>query len=240
MNDVTSNKACVLLSGGMDSVAALHWAVGRYSEVRAIGFDYGQPHRDAELAAAGKCARGLGVRCIILALADAFTGVRLGLLGTVVDHDPTAIGGTNPAFLPGRNAVLLTLAAMHACAWWPVGNIALVMGACAEDAAGFADCRPQFLTTLASVIRRGHGRQVDIVAPWVGLSKGGILAALHENAAAIADMQRSWSCYRGENTGPCGGCTACVVRAKAFAAARLDDLSAYPVMTGGDPAREVG
>ena len=172
-------------------------------------------------------------------MADVF-GVRLGLLGVVQDHDQAAIGGTNPAFLPGRNTVLASVAAMHACAWWPVGNIDLVMGACAEDAQGFADCRAGFLSELASVIRKGYGRQIEIVAPWVGLSKGGILAALHENQEAIADIQRSWSCYRGARSGPCGTCTACVVRARAFGAAGLQDKSVHRAMTGGDPARQAG
>lgn len=44
-----SSRAIVLLSGGMDSVAALHWAVARGGEVRAIGFGYGQPAHERHI-----------------------------------------------------------------------------------------------------------------------------------------------------------------------------------------------
>ena len=222
----TVKQAVVLLSGGMDSVAALHWAVARYASVRSIGFDYGQQSRDGEVSSAGTAARELDVQHTLLVLADAFA-VRLGLLGNVPDHDPGA-HGVHPAFLPNRNAVLLNVAALHACAWFPNGNIDLVFGANAEDAAGFPDCRATYLSELASVLRKGCARQIKIVAPWVELSKGGIVASLHANEAAVADIRRSWSCYR--RGGPCGTCSACVLRAKAFAAAGLVDESAWPSM----------
>src|SRR4029077_2761109 len=57
----TDVKAMVILSGGFDSVALLHWALREYSEVRAVSFDYGQPHRDAELFAAQAIAADLGL-----------------------------------------------------------------------------------------------------------------------------------------------------------------------------------
>jgi len=59
MKDTTRARAIVLLSGGMDSVAALHWALATYTEVVAIGFDYGQPNRDAEIPIAWRIARDL-------------------------------------------------------------------------------------------------------------------------------------------------------------------------------------
>ena len=43
-----NHPAAVLLSGGMDSVAALYWTVQTYPKVLAILFDYGQPNRDQE------------------------------------------------------------------------------------------------------------------------------------------------------------------------------------------------
>lgn len=59
--NVSKNQACILLSGGLDSTAALCWATRARPEVRAIGFDYGQPHRDQELFAARSAAEALGV-----------------------------------------------------------------------------------------------------------------------------------------------------------------------------------
>jgi 7-cyano-7-deazaguanine synthase len=223
--------ACVLLSGGLDSVAALYWASTRYRHVRAIGFDYGQPNRDAEVYSAGTAAEALGVPFERLPLADAFP--RRGLLERVPEHNVDQ-KGAHPAVVPGRNGAFLWLAAAHAVTWWRVGNIALVIGANKEDAAGFSDCDPRFFLKLGQAIRDGFMRQVDIVAPWVDRTKAQIIQQAEPEARhAIA---RSWSCYA--RTGPCGVCTACVLRARAFAETGLVDECAPPKMTGGDPQRE--
>ena len=46
-------KAIVLLSGGQDSTTCLYWAKKEFNEVLAVGFDYGQSHRQ-ELTQAQK------------------------------------------------------------------------------------------------------------------------------------------------------------------------------------------
>lgn len=227
------HQACVLLSGGMDSVAALHWARARAHAVRAISFDYGQPNRDNEVTIAGVIAGDLGVPLVRVCTADALA-TRLGLLRAVPDHDPSALG-TSRAFVPGRNAVFLTVAAAHAAAWWSTGTIDLIVGATADDAAGFPDCRARFFDALAVAIRVGHAREVTIRAPFVAMSKAEMVAAA--TPAARADIARSWSCYRRE--GPCGTCTPCVLRRDAFAAAGLADACARPKLFGGDPHREL-
>jgi 7-cyano-7-deazaguanine synthase len=232
MGDVM-NHACVLLSGGMDSVAALHWARERaQGKVRAVAFDYGQPNRDHELTAGHAICAELGIPYARLALADTLnTGA--GLLRSIHDHDPAAMG-VHRAFVPGRNAVFLTVAAAHACTWWVSGRVDLVVGACADDHDGFPDCRENFFAALERAICRGYGRDVRVNAPFVKTSKADILAQASE--AARADLARSWSCYRRE--GPCGTCTPCVLRAGAFAAAGVEDRTARAVMCGGDPVRE--
>ena len=48
-------KVAVLLSGGLDSTTALHWALRHHQVVCALSFDYGSNHAARELA----CARWL-------------------------------------------------------------------------------------------------------------------------------------------------------------------------------------
>lgn len=226
------DRALVLLSGGFDSTAALHWAIQNHPNVRAISFDYGQPNRDAELYRAQTVAERLGVPWLRVAMAG--TLPRLGLLATVTDH--AGAGGINRAFVPGRNAVFLSVAGAHAALSWPSGNLDLVIGACPEDAAGFPDCRPSFLAKMGETLRSALNREVQIVAPFIDRTKAQVFAAFDKRAEAIEDLARSYSCYRGGE--PCGACSACVARAASFAAAGVADLSAAPVMCGGDPARE--
>lgn len=228
-------RACVLLSGGLDSVAALHHALTRYAEVRAIGFSYGQPHRNAEMTIAYGVAARRHVPFTELALADALS-TRAGLLRAVGDHVET--GSLNPAFVPGRNIVFLSLAAAHALAWWTTGGVDLIIGACAEDASGFPDCREDALGKMTMTLREACARDVRVVAPFVNSTKASILMRFAASPFAIDDIQRSWSCYRGDVSGPCNTCTACVARARAFEATGLEDLSTHPMMHGGDPGRD--
>ena len=46
------SKTLVLLSGGMDSVTALHWAKQEHEIVGAVSFDYGAKHNHREVALA--------------------------------------------------------------------------------------------------------------------------------------------------------------------------------------------
>lgn len=230
-------RACVLLSGGMDSVTCLHWAISHYREVRALGFDYGQPHRDAELTAAGKIARRNGVLFETIAVADA---LHSGLLTRVPAHAEEGGPALHRAFVPGRNLVFLSLALSRVCQWWPIAiakpDLEIVIGSCLEDAGGFPDCREQFIDAASRALALAVDRDVRIAAPYVRMAKADILRdASKRFPSALVDIQESWSCYAGK--GPCGTCTACVMRVRAFADYGLEDKCAAPVMFGGDTSR---
>jgi 7-cyano-7-deazaguanine synthase len=228
----------VLLSGGFDSVAALFWARARYIELRAISFDYGQPNRDGELTYGHGVANDLGIPRTCLHLADAFRPENpQGLMAGEDAPGPVPVGGTDRAFVPGRNLVLLSVAAAHAATWWP-GDVDLIVGASAEDQAGFPDCRPTTFAKLAMTLSAGMGRTFVIRSPWADMTKSQILYAVKPDAVALEAVQRSYSCYR--HRGPCGQCGACVKRAVAFVAQGIVDLSEWPKMGGGDPQRMAG
>ncbi|MCE9518731.1 MAG: 7-cyano-7-deazaguanine synthase, partial [Verrucomicrobia bacterium] len=61
-------KVLVLLSGGMDSVTALHWAVREHDVVGAVSFDYGSKHNHQEIPMAVWHAAQLGVKHDVIAL----------------------------------------------------------------------------------------------------------------------------------------------------------------------------
>ncbi len=227
-----ANQAVVLLSGGMDSVAVMHWAKPRYEALVAFLFDYGQQNRDQELTAAGKLARELGVPTMSFALADALPRGR-GILKSIGDHDGL-IEGLSPAFVPGRNLLFITSAAAHGSVHFQNGNFDVVIGANGQDAKRFPDCSHGALVKLSQALRHGVAMEVNVVAPFVDRTKEQILRGLGE--AALDAVSRSWSCYR--NAGPCGTCSACVLRTEAFEAAELVDFCEPSVLTGGDLGRE--
>jgi 7-cyano-7-deazaguanine synthase len=209
-------RTLVLLSGGLDSTAALLWALHRskqVSDVEAVFFSYGQPAGFREVRSAIDATTALGVQFNRCDLQSAFYGgVATGLL---IPRPSSIVDGKDTAFLPGRNAVMLTVAAARAGGKWPGESVQLVVGYNAQDSTGFPDCRKDFITLLETAINAGGG-EVSIAAPWIAMSKREIVAWVEANEPTHRDLlEQSWSCYAA--TGPCGKCTACVTRAGAFA-----------------------
>ena len=227
------DQAVVLVSGGMDSVAALCWARRTYADVWAVLIDYGQPNRDQEMAAAWRSCEALGVEGLRICISDSLPrGRGAGILHEVRDDDGRT-DGTSPAFIPARNLLFATSAAAHAAVHWPNGSYALVLGCNAQDAKRFPDCHPTGLRGMGEVLRVCTAREVQVVAPWVDRTKAQIVQYTHADDLPL--VARSWSCYRG--SGPCGRCSPCVLRAEAFAAAGVADCC-HPVrLHGGDPGR---
>lgn len=212
-------SAVVLLSGGLDSIAAMVWAQARYVDLRAVSCSYGQPNASRELASAKRAAAERGVPWDLIDLGRALLpSSPAGILG---GGEPQADPSHDAAFVPGRNLLLAMVAAAHACTWWP-GSFDVILGACAEDQAGFPDCRPVALAELACAIQVGCEREVLVRAPWADRTKREILYAIQPDAPAFDTVRRSWSCYR--DSGPCGACKPCQHRARAFASLGVDDL----------------
>jgi 7-cyano-7-deazaguanine synthase len=227
-------RAALVLLSGMDSVAAAHWAAERYAPVVALGFDYSQP--GAELAAAQAIAERRG-----------WTWVREIVPG--IGHRSPEAGrdasGVSRANVPGRNGILIWHAANVAARLFPGGRCALVVGCNLDDAAGFPDCRAEFLYDLERTIAAGLAGVVDLRldapwAPWLtpadARNKEDILYWAAQRPEALEDVRYSVSCYRGTR---CGICDPCRLRAAAFNAAGLEDgTEPPPAVNGGDPARE--
>jgi 7-cyano-7-deazaguanine synthase len=230
---VLIHQAIVLLSGGLDSTAALLWARGQYKEVHAVMFDYGQPNRDQELTAAGRACTRLGISRSMHVLADALP--RSGILAKVVDHDGRE-DGSSPAIVHGRNALFAVSASAHGSLRFPNGNMALVLGCNAQDARRFPDCHPVAMLRLGEMLRVCIAREIQIVVPWIDRTKEQMLRGFVGDAEATDILLQSWSCYR--DVGPCGTCSACVLRHEAIVKVGLADRCMPIKMHGGDPQRD--
>lgn len=226
--------ALVLLSGGMDSVAALHWArTQQYGDLRAVGFAYGQPQRVAELTAAGLTCQRLGVPFSVLELGESVRG-----LSALSAPDPgRTTTGVSKANIPLRNLILISVAAAEAVRTWPERTIHLVGGWNQDDFAGFPDCREHFFDSAMCAVRAGLvgvSGWVSLQAPWKYRRKAEIATWAAGQPDALPDVQSSMSCYAGTR---CGTCDACTLRASAFEAAGVPDGQGVPVVFGGDPHR---
>ena len=186
-------KTLVLLSGGIDSTVALAHTKAEL----ALSVYYGQTHR-RELDAARAIAKHYGVEHHQIDITSA-VDIPCALTGHGAIPD-THADEPDATFVPGRNLLLLSIATAWANAW---GYGAVVIGANADDHAGYPDCRPTFIDAVSEATRTGYG--VAIWAPLLRMTKQQIIG--HGRKLGVP-FGLTWSCYRG-GTVQCGRCGAC-------------------------------
>ena len=215
-------KTLVLLSGGMDSVTALHWARSEHEVVGAVSFDYGAKHNHREIPlAAWHCAQS-GVKHDI---------IDLDFVNRLFASDLLKSGGEIPdghyahetmkqTVVPFRNGIMLAIA----CGLAESREAeALVIAAHAGDHTIYPDCREPFMQGMAAAMREGTYARIELLRPFIHLDKAGIAKL---GASLGVDYGKTWSCYKGGDL-HCGKCGTCVERIEAFALAGLDDPTIY-------------
>jgi 7-cyano-7-deazaguanine synthase len=221
-----TNKAVVLVSGGLDSATVLAMAKASGRECFALSFDYGQRHR-AELVAAREVSKAVGVvdhRVMRIDL-DGIGGSALTDATLQVPMAPSE--GIPITYVPARNTLFLALA----LGWAEVLDAREIhVGVNAVDYSGYPDCRPEFIQAfdaLAKVATKAgvEGRGPAIRAPLMTLSKAGIIRA---GTALGVDYGLTVSCYQATADGEaCGLCDSCRLRREGFQAALVPDPTRY-------------
>ena len=218
-------KSCVVLfSGGLDSTTALAWAIDRHDDVRALTFDYGQRHR-VEIALAREAARRLGVPHSVLKVdlrqigGSALTDKAIPLPRPARLSAPRS--GPPATYVPFRNGIFLALAA----AWAETQGIRdLVCGFHVADSPDYPDTTKDFVKAMEKAVQAGTkaafgGPKARILAPLLGLGKPDIIRL---GLRLGADYSHSVSCYAGGER-PCGTCSSCRFRARAWKAVGRED-----------------
>ncbi|MBK8092396.1 MAG: 7-cyano-7-deazaguanine synthase QueC [Verrucomicrobiaceae bacterium] len=215
-------KTLVLLSGGMDSVTALHWARAEHEVVGAVSFDYGAKHNHRELPlAAWHCAEmGLPHDVIELDFVNRLFASDLLKSGGEVPEGHYADENMKKTVVPFRNGVMLAIACGIAESRGAQG---LVIAAHAGDHTIYPDCRESFMQSMAAAMREGTYAAVELLRPFIHLDKAGIAKV---GSALGVDYGKTWSCYKGGEL-HCGKCGTCVERIEAFALAGLADPTVY-------------
>lgn len=215
-------KVVVLCSGGMDSVAALHWARRAHAVVAVASFDYGAKHNHREIPFAAEHARLAGARHEVITLDFVNRLFASALLesGGEIPEGHYAAESMRQTVVPFRNAIMLSIA----CGWAEsIGAAGLVIAAHGGDHAIYPDCREDFMGALAEAMRLGTYAGVQLLRPFIHLNKAGIAA---EGARLGVDFARTWSCYQGGEI-HCGKCGTCIERREAFVLAGFKDPTVY-------------
>lgn len=196
MNAPENSAALVLFSGGQDSTTCLFWAKRHFARVEAVSFRYGQKHA-VELEQAARIARLAGVPLTTFDLTGTLSGSAL------TEHDadvsaPHALDPNLPAsFVPGRNALFLTLAASHA---YTRGISDLVGGMCEADYSGYPDCRRDFVDATERSLSLALDREVRIHTPLMRLTKAETWRLARELGEDVLEIVRreSHTDYNGD------------------------------------------
>lgn len=216
-------KAVVLLSGGLDSAVTLYLAKSEGYEIYALSFDYGQRH-DRELRAARDIAKKAGVaghQTITLKL-DKWGGSSLTDQSMEVENGDIDRNDIPVTYVPARNMVFLSVAASYAEA---IGAQNIFIGVSQVDYSGYVDCRQSFLDAMENAINMGtvmgaeKNQPIRLHAPFVHKTKAEEIKLGEE---LQVPFELTWSCYRGGEK-PCGSCDSCLLRARAFREAGVED-----------------
>jgi 7-cyano-7-deazaguanine synthase len=216
-----SQKVVVIFSGGMDSFTVLNLAVKQGLEVFALSFDYGQRHKK-ELDYAARACQALDVHHKIVDI----SAINQLIGGSSLTSDIDVAEGhyeedsMKSTVVPNRNMILLSMAVGYAVS---MDANKVHYGAHSGDHAIYPDCRPEFVHKMNDVCAIANYEAVEIVTPYLNVSKTAILTAGLEMGL---DYNLTWTCYNGREKA-CGKCGACQERLEAFTENGVSDPLEY-------------
>lgn len=130
---------------------------------------------------------------------------------------PDAESPDEAVFLPGRNILLLSYAAIW-CSLHEVHQVAIG----SLDDNPFPDASPQFFEALGNVLSQGLAHEIKVVAPFRSMHKAQLI---RDNRRLPLEL--SLSCIAPIGGVHCGACNKCHERQVAFLEAEVPDRTNY-------------
>ena len=201
--------ALVVFSGGQDSTTCLFWAKRNFKKVYALSFLYGQKHQK-EVELAREIARKAEVEFEVMDVSFIGTLGHKSLTDTamVMDQEKPADSYPN-TFVPGRNMVFLTFAAILARS---KGIFNLVTGVSEADFSGYPDCRDTFVRSLNVTLNLAMDERFVIHTPLMDRDKSEVWELADELGVFDLVRTQTLTCYNGIMAEGCGHCPACKLR----------------------------
>ncbi len=228
-----TDKAIILLSGGIDSTTAMAIAKSKGKEIYSLSFRYGQRH-SIELEASKKIAQFLGAKEHKIididlrqfgasALTDEIDVPKHESVEEIEKQKEIPI-----TYVPARNTIFLS----YALGWAEVLKAdSIYIGVTAVDYSGYPDCRPEFIEAFEKMAnlatKTGVTKEavLKIETPLINLSKAQIIQT---GSKLGVDYSITISCYDPDLKGrSCGRCDSCLHRIKGFKEAGIKDPTSY-------------
>ena len=224
-----SNKAVILLSGGLDSTTCLAIAKNQGFDLNALTLNYGQRH-DFELKSAQKIVDHFQIKnhsVVNIDLAQFGGSALTDEIDVPKDRSESEMTDIPLTYVPARNTVFLSLA----LAWAETLNaFNIFIGVNVLDYSGYPDCRPEYIAAFEKTANLAtkagvSGERFKIHTPLINMKKSEIIL----NGLKLGvDYSLTSSCYDPLKNGtPCGHCDACILRLKGFQEADAIDPLSY-------------
>jgi len=211
-------KISVLASGGLDS-SVLIAKLATDAEVYPIYVRCGFAWEEMELKGLQAFLDALHNRNVMpTTVLSAPTSVLYGDHWSVTGaRVPAADEPDENTYLPGRNILLISLAAIW-CSTHGVSRIAI--GSLGGNP--FPDATPEFFETFARVLSMGLGHNVLIEAPLRGFHKEDLIKQFKD-----LPLDLTLTCMAPKDGKHCGQCNKCFERQQAFQKAGVEDRTVY-------------
>ena len=212
------SKIAVLASGGLDS-SVLVADQARNAEVFPIYVQWGLAWEATEREALQSFLAALDNPNVMpLTLLSVPIGAMYGDHWSVTGNGVPALGEPDSAvFLPGRNILLIGLAAVW-CSTHDVSRIAI--GSLHGNP--FPDATPEFFRDFTRVLSTGLSHQVQVEAPYRDLHKSEIIKRF-----SGLPLELTLTCMAPRGGKHCGRCNKCGERRLAFQQAGVPDRTVY-------------
>ena len=225
-----SEKAVILISGGIDSSTTLAIAKDQGFDLYALSFRYGQ-RNVKEIESAKAVALTVSV-CKHLIMDIDLSVIGASALTSDIPvpkhNNENEITRSVPVtYVPARNTIFLSFALSWA---ETLGATDIFIGVNALDYSGYPDCRPKFIRAFEKTANLAtkpsiKGRKFRIHAPLIHMTKAQIIKT---GSSLGIDFSLTQSCYDPARNGKaCGKCDSCILRKNGFREADIPDPTDY-------------
>jgi 7-cyano-7-deazaguanine synthase len=218
-------RTAVLFSGGLDSAVLLADEASRAGgndDVQPIYIGAGLAWETAERAIVARLLESGALRgrtrplvALSVDMRDVYAATHWAVTGNAPEyHTPD-----EDVYLPGRNVILLSKAAVF-CAAAAIGRI--VIGTLDHNL--FPDATPAFRASMAQTLSLGLAHDLRIDAPYATSSKADVI---RRGLALRVPFDTTLSCMKPAGERHCGTCSKCRERHDAFLDAGVTDPTVY-------------
>ena len=218
------NKSLILLSGGLDSLVSLAYAIEKYNINFALTFDYGQRAAKKEIAASKAVTDYFNIAHKVIELpflagitqtSLVNTGLNLPELKSgELDNPELTNASAKNVWVPNRNGLFLNIAACFSDSF-EYSNI--IFGANREEGTTFHDNTQEFIDRINESFEYSTLIKPKVIAPLINFDKTEIIKLAVEIKAPLHLVR---SCYTDEDK-HCGKCESCMRLNRALQAVGL-------------------